>query len=164
MAIGHRGAEFSRIEQSGIPEEAVHRLKQATNDIAVVDRTMQTLEQDQAAILADGDDSNWKEALPIATEAYNRRPHSAVYGAAETVEERAEQDFRVLQDTARKGLLNRSSQLRNSKALREAGPFVLRFHQIEALVADLATHNKWGDRGREMPTMWLATEARRRSC
>ena len=41
----------------------------------------------------------------------------------ETVEERPEQDFRVLQDNARKGLLNRSSQLSMSKTLIAAGAF-----------------------------------------
>ena len=41
----------------------------------------------------------------------------------ETVEERPEQDFRVLQANARKGLLNRNSQLSKSRSLKEAGAF-----------------------------------------
>ena len=116
------GKEFSRLEE-GIPAQAVHRSKKGTNDIAVLDRAMQTVKQDSAAAVADGDAKNWVEALPLAIDAHNKRPHSAVFGPPETVEERPEQDFRVLQDNARKGLLNRNSQLSKSKALKEAGAF-----------------------------------------
>ena len=84
---------------------------------------MQSVKTDSAAVIADGDAKNWVEALPIAIKAYNKRPHSAVHGPPETVEERPEQDFRVLQDNARKGLLNRNSHINKSKALREAGAF-----------------------------------------
>ena len=94
-----KGREFSRLEEGGIPADAVHREKQGTNDIAIVDRQMQSLKQDFAAIVADGDAHNWVEALQPAVGAHNSRPHSAVYGPPETVEERPEQDFRVLQDT-----------------------------------------------------------------
>ena len=55
--------------------------------------------------------------------AHNARPHSAVFGAPENVEAIPEQDFRVLQSNARKGLLNRNSQLSKSNALKEAGAF-----------------------------------------
>ena len=80
-----KGGEFSRLETGGIPEEAVHREKKATNDIAVIDRAMQSLKTDQAAIVADGDASNWVEALPLAVDAHNKRLHSAVHGARENM-------------------------------------------------------------------------------
>ena len=95
-----KGKEFSKLEEGGIPAEAVHREKKATNDIAVVDRAMQSLKQDSAAAVADGDASNWVEALPLAVDAHNKRPHGAVHGPPEQVETRPEQDFRVLQDNA----------------------------------------------------------------
>ena len=103
------GKEFSKLEEGGIPGEAVHRDKKGKNDISVLDRAMQTVKQDSAAAVADGDANNWVEALPMAIDAHNKRPHSAVYGAPENVEVIPEQDFRVLQDNARKGLLNRNS-------------------------------------------------------
>ena len=84
---------------------------------------MQTVKGDMAQIRADGDAKNWVESLPIAVSAYNARPHSAVHGPPETVEKRPEQDFRELQDNARKNILNRSSQLHKSKALKETGAF-----------------------------------------
>ena len=84
---------------------------------------MQSVKRDSAAAVQDGDARNWVDALPLAVSAHNKRPHSAVFGPPETVEERPEQDFRVLQDNARKGLFNRSAQLNKSKALREAGSF-----------------------------------------
>ena len=90
-----KGKEWSKLEEA-IPAEAVHREKQATNDIAVVDRAMQSLKTDMAAIVADGDAANWVQALPMAVDAYNKRPHQGVHGPPETVETRPEQDFRVL--------------------------------------------------------------------
>ena len=116
------GKEFARLD-AGIPQAAVHRSKKGTNDIAVLDRVMQTVKQDSAAAVADGDAKNWVDALPLAISAHNARPHSAVFGPPETVEERSEQDFRVLQANARKGLLNRNSQLSKSRSLKEAGAF-----------------------------------------
>ena len=102
------GREFSNIE-AAIPALAVHRSKKGVNDIAVLDRAMQTVKKDSAAAVADGDASNWVEALPMAVDAHNTRPHAAVFGPPETVEERPEQDFRVLQANARKSILNRNS-------------------------------------------------------
>ena len=117
------GREFSRLEEGGIPADAVHRAKKGQQDISILDRAMQTVKQDSAAAVADGDAKNWVDALPLAISAHNKRPHSAVFGPPETVESRPEQDFRVLQANAQKGLLNRSSQLSKSKALKEAGAF-----------------------------------------
>ena len=117
------GREFSKLDEVGIPAEAIHRDKKGKNDISVIDRAMQTVKQDSAAAVADGDANNWVEALPMAIDAHNKRPHSAVYGAPENVEVIPEQDFRVLQDNARKGLLNRNSQISKSSSLSEAAAF-----------------------------------------
>ena len=73
--------------------------------------------------MADGDAKNCVSALPLAVDAYNKRPHSAVHGAPQNVEINGTQDVRVLQDNSRKLLLNRSAQLNKSKALKEAGAF-----------------------------------------
>ena len=118
-----KGKEFSKLEEGGIPAEAVHREKKATNDIAVVDRQMQSLKQDLSSIIADGDARDWTGALPQAVDAHNKRPHGAVFGPPENVEVIPEQDFRVLQDNARKELLNRNTQISKSKSLNEAGAF-----------------------------------------
>ena len=72
----------------------MHREKQSTNDIAVVDRAMQSLKQDLAAIVADGDSKTCTAALHLGVDAYNARPHSAVFGAPETVSEQPSQDFK----------------------------------------------------------------------
>ena len=84
---------------------------------------MQTIKTDMASIRADGDAKNLVESLPIAISAYNNRPHAGVFGTPQGVLENPNQDFRVLQDNARKGLLNRSSQLNKSKVLKQAGAF-----------------------------------------
>jgi len=68
-----------------------------------------------AADVADGSAGNWVEALPGAVEAHNSRSDAAVYGPPEKVEENGVQDFRVLQDNARKFQFNRNAQLRKKK-------------------------------------------------
>ena len=37
------GQEFSRLDQGGIPPEAVHRLKKGKNDISTLDRAMMSV-------------------------------------------------------------------------------------------------------------------------
>ena len=54
---------------------------------------MQTVKKDMAGDVAAGYAANWVEALPGAVEAHNSRPHSAVYGPPEKVEETGVQDF-----------------------------------------------------------------------
>ena len=58
------GKEFSKLDEGGIPAEAVHRDKKGKNDISVLDRAMMTVKQDSAAAVADGDAKNWVQALP----------------------------------------------------------------------------------------------------
>ena len=62
------GKEFSNMEEA-LPASAVHRAKSGLNSIAVLDRAMQTVKKDSAAAVADGDASNWVEALPLAVDA-----------------------------------------------------------------------------------------------
>ena len=76
-----------------------------------------------AADVADGDAANRVQALPGAVEAHNSRPHAAVYGPPEEVEENGVQDFRILQDNARKTQFNRNAQLRKKTELQQAGAF-----------------------------------------
>ena len=117
-----KGKEFNALEQA-IPEQAVHREKQSSNDISVLDRAMQTVKKDMAADLADGSKPNWVQALPDAVEAHNDRPHSTTYVAPSKVEETPSADFRILQDNARKFMFNRNSQRRKKTQLQEAGAF-----------------------------------------
>ena len=56
-----KGGEFARID-SVLPDEAVHRVKEGINDIAVVDRGTQTIKKDMAAIVA-RKGGRWDEAL-----------------------------------------------------------------------------------------------------
>lgn len=116
------GREFSKLAGGGIPAEAVHREKKGNNDLAIVDRMMQTIKTDQVAIVSDGVAKNWVDSLLIAISAYNNRPHSAVFGAPATAS-RPEQDFKIRQSNARKFSLNRGAQLNKSKSLKEAGAF-----------------------------------------
>ncbi len=117
-----KGREWSNLD-AAIPGQAIHREKQSMNDISVLDRAMQTLKKDMAGDVADGSASNWVEALPEAVEAHNSRPHAAVYGPPEKVEENGVQDFKVLQSNAQKFLFNRNAQQRKKNALSEAGAF-----------------------------------------
>ena len=73
--------------------------------------------------MADGYAANWVQALPGAVEAHNSRPHAAVYGPPEKVEENGVQDFRILQDNARRFQFNRNAQLRKKSELQQAGAF-----------------------------------------
>ena len=84
---------------------------------------MQSLKQDQAAVVAEGYSERWAQALPLAVDAHNKGGHSAVYGPPETVESRPEQDVEVLQTSAWKGLPNRRAELNKSTPLQDAGAF-----------------------------------------
>ena len=148
------GKEFSRLEEGGIPPEAVHRSKRGTNNIAVLDRAMQTVKQDSAAAVADGDANTWVDALPLAISVHNARPPSAVFGPPETVETRAEQDFRTISDNARKGLLNRNTQLSKSKALKEAGAFRAPLPSKRSFEPRYGDVQLLGVRGGEMRMTW----------
>ena len=130
--------------EAAIPASAVHREKKGLNDISVLDRAMLGLKADSAAVVADGSASNWVEALPMAVDAHNARPHSAVFGPPETVEERPEQDFRVLQANARKGLLNRNSQLSKSKALKDAGGVRAPLPRTRSFEQNMEPYKCWG--------------------
>ena len=138
--------------------------KKGTNDIAVLDRAMQTVKQDSAAAVADGDASNWKQGLNLAVTSHNKRPHSAVFGPPETAEERPEQDFRVLQTNARKGLLNRNSQLSKSNSLKEAGAFRAPIPSKRSFEPRYGDVQLLGSRARRMGMMWCEIREVGHSC
>ena len=121
---------------------------------------MQTVKQDSATAVADGDAENWVAALPQAIDAHNARPHSAVFGAPETVEERPEHDFNVLQSNARSGLLNRNSQLSESKSLKEAGAFRAPLPSKRSFEPRYGEVQLLGNLGRTMGMTWRGTVGR----
>ena len=105
-----------------LPQQAIHKLKEGTNDLAVVDRAMQTLKRDMAGIVA-RDGGRWDEALQPAVDAYNERPHEAVYGPPEDVDKGEAQDFLVLRKNASAFMKNKMNTLRRKDALEDAGAF-----------------------------------------
>ena len=96
-----RGKEFSRLEQV-LPDEAVHRYKNAVQDISVLDRTGMKLKRDMAAASARRK-TEWDGELDRVVRAYNRRPHGALWGnAPRDVENNEDLEWYVLQDNAQK--------------------------------------------------------------
>jgi hypothetical protein len=112
------GGEFARIGEI-LPAEAVHRQKQAANDISVLDRQMQTIKRDLAAVAArmGGD---WDTRLSKVIQAYNARDHEAVFGPPEDVELVPEQEFYVLKANADKFAQNRAQSHRQMASIRES--------------------------------------------
>ena len=84
-----KGKEFSRIDSVLDPLHAVHRQKQALNDISVVDRAMGTLKAKLAAARAN-QGGTWSKPLQQVVEGYNETPHPTVHGAPATAEMRTE--------------------------------------------------------------------------
>ena len=116
-----RGGEFSEV-QNIIPDDAVHRLKEGVNDTAVLDRGMQTIKKDLGTRIA-RKGGTWDEHLGYVVDAYNERPHDAVYGAPEDVEKGGVQEFMVLKDNAQKFMHNKKLTQRRVKDLNEAKGF-----------------------------------------
>ncbi len=102
-----------------MPEQAAHRTKQGTNDIAVVDRLTQTLKRDLAASAA-RKGGDWDKALPKVVENYNERDHPAVFGAPEGVELVPEKEFYVLKANANKFMANRAQSERRMSEVKES--------------------------------------------
>ena len=116
-----KGKEFSNMEKV-LPEDAVHREKESVNDIAVVDRTMQTLKkdlEDKAQTTGKG----WVHNLKEVTSNYNFRPSSAVHGSPDTVGEENAQTFYVMQDQAKNFMHNRNLTMSRQKAISDAGAY-----------------------------------------
>ncbi len=77
-----QGPEFTRLD---LPEEAAHRLKPGKQDLAVIDRGIQTLKKGLASKDAKNN-KEWDENLDRVQRAYNATPHSTTIVAREDVE------------------------------------------------------------------------------
>ena len=88
------------------------------NAMAVVDRAMQTLKRDMAGVAAKRG-GDWDTHIDQVVDAYNERPHSAVFGPPKEVEGDGEQEFRVLQDNAKKFMKNRAQSERRMNNIKE---------------------------------------------
>jgi len=120
------GAEFSKIEDV-IPKEATWRQKtpEDRNAIAVLDRNMKTIKQDLSAKVATKG-GDWSKELPKVVNAYNNRPHEAVFGPPATVETKNgenPQAFRILQQNASHFIQNRATTQRRLAEVRDAGAY-----------------------------------------
>ena len=116
-----RGGEFANIEGM------IHRTKDpaSRNQIAVADRTMQTLKK-LAVTRQASTGEGWPEALTKVTAGFNKRPQSTVYGAPNDVEKHEIAQFYIEQDNALKFQHNEDDtrykvdQLKGQGAFREA--------------------------------------------
>ena len=121
------GAEFSKIEDV-IPKEATWRQKtpEDRNAIAVLDRNMKTIKQDLSAKVATKG-GDWSKELPKVVNAYNNRPHEAVFGSPATVETKNggenPQAFRILQQNASHFIQNRATTQRRLAEVRDSGAY-----------------------------------------
>jgi hypothetical protein len=121
------GKEFKRIDSVLEPLGAVHRLKQAKNDIAVVDRTMQTLKVRLGEARAN-EGGTWKQSLDKVVAGYNATPHPTVHGAPETAGDENIQHFFIQQDQSENFHKNyelteeRKRRVESLGAFREAIP------------------------------------------
>ena len=121
------GAEFNRIEDV-IPEQSTWRQKtpEDKNATSVLDRNMKTIKQDLSAKVATKG-GDWSEKLPSVINAYNNRPHEAVFGPPSQVETRNggenEQQFRILQQNADFYVKNRQTTQRRLAEVRDLGAY-----------------------------------------
>ena len=121
------GAEFSKIEDV-LPQEATwrHKTPEDRNAIAVLDRNMKTIKQDLSAKVATKG-GDWSKELPKVVNAYNNRPHEAVFGAPATVETKNggqnPQAFRILQQNASHFTQNRATTQRRLTEVQSTGAY-----------------------------------------
>ena len=120
------GAEFSKIEDV-LPQESTWRQKtpEDRNAIAVLDRNMKTIKQDLSAKIATKG-GDWSKELPKVVNAYNNRPHEAVFGPPATVETKNgenPQAFRILQQNASHFTQNRATTQRRLTEVRSTGAY-----------------------------------------
>ena len=121
--LGVSGGDFTlSTDKGGEFAGAQHQLKEAPNDLAIVDRAMQTLKKDLAGLVAKKG-GTWDQHLKEAVDAYNARPHEAVYGPPEDVDKGGVQEFLVLRRNARAFAHNRRLTERRVKALEDEGAF-----------------------------------------
>ncbi len=117
-----KGKEFKRVEAVLDPLGAVHREKQAKNDIAVVDRTMQTLKVKLGAVRAN-EGGGWKDSLKKVVEGYNETPHPTVHGAPATAGDKNIQQFLIQQDQAANFAKNAALTKERKQRVESLGAF-----------------------------------------
>ena len=115
------GAEFKGMDRV-LPASGVHREKQGVNDIAVVDRTMQTLKRDLEA-RAQTKGTGWKQNLEKVTSDFNRRPLQGLHGSPNSADKEGPQQFMILQDQASNFQHNRHLTMSRKKAIEQAGGY-----------------------------------------
>jgi hypothetical protein len=113
-----KGGEFAGLDKV-LPQDAVHRYKEGVNDIAVVDRTMQTLKKDLEDKAQTGG-QGWANNLEEVTKNYNFRPNSTVHGSPEDAGKENPQTFMIMQDQAANFQHNRHLTLRRQGAVQRA--------------------------------------------
>ena len=109
-----KGAEVTRLD---LPAEAVHRLKAGKQDLAVIDRGIQTLKKGLACKTAKNN-KEWDENLPGVQRAYNATPHSTTIVAPEVELEPAAL-FRSFQRNADNFIVNRAQSERRMGEIKE---------------------------------------------
>ena len=110
-----QGPEFTRLD---LPQQAVHRLKMGKQDLAVIDRGIQTLKRGLAGRVAKNG-KEWDSNLPGVERAYNATPHSTTIVAPEDVELEPAALFRSYQRNADAFVHNRAQSERRMGEIRE---------------------------------------------
>ena len=94
-----------------MPGQAVHRLKAGKQDLAVIDRGIQTLKKGLAGKVAKNG-KEWDQNLAGVQRAYNATPHSTTIVAPEDVELEPAALFRGFQRNADNFIVNRAYDTR----------------------------------------------------
>ena len=118
------GGEFAHLQDNVLKDKgSVHRLKRGRNDIAVVDRALQTLKTMLATAKANKGGS-WDDHIQKVTESYNDNPRSVVHGSPnEATDRESPQSFLVFQDNAAKFQHNFKVAKERADRLKEDGAF-----------------------------------------
>ena len=127
------GREFGEVDKV-LQGSAFHRLKHGLNDIAVVDRAMQTLKGKLATARATRGGS-WDEHLAKVVDSYNNNPRAAVHGPPSGADDPDAQGFLVLQDNANRFRQNFNVARQRVQAIQEAGA-------VRAAISDGARAHK----------------------
>ena len=117
-----KGKEFKRVESVLDPLKAVHREKQGRNDIAVVDRMMQTIKV-RLGLARANEGGTWKQSLDKVIAGYNATPHAAIHGAPDDAAGENVQHFLLLQDQARNFAKNASLTAERKRRVESLGAF-----------------------------------------
>ena len=114
------GKEFAGLEGYLDEREAIIKQKRPEDlqALGVIDKLSQTLKKDLAGVAAKRG-GDWDKNLAGVTNAYNERPHEAVFGPPDTVETDKVQEFLVLKDNAKKFMVNRAQSERRMADVKE---------------------------------------------